>query len=440
LPKVKLFIGIFFFLLQVILCNIQTFPINMAVNQERAQSFKDWIQAWVESEAIPGFAVGIYNEKNEEIFGHTSSIGNAYRKDSIFRIYSMTKPVTSVGILILLDKGLISLEDEVSKFIPSFANLQVITGGTPENLTLEPLKTPLKIIHLLTQTSGITYGIFGQTLADKVLLANLGPDVANLMHFTLLEDLCEMISKSHLAFQPGTQYQYGFNVDVLGRVIEVASGMNLEDFFQKEIFQPLSMVDTAFRLPPEKLSRLVDIYDPAPGMSLQINKTPEIDRSSNRVFISGGGGLVSTVSDYSKFANCLLNKGKILVNGQEKGNRLLKEETVDLMTKNHLPHNSQILDLGYDKQFLSFIHTDGYGFGLGVSVLQDKAKVKGGSLTSVGEYGWTGLAGTIWFNDPVRKISIILFSQLLKGSETYPIKQQVKWFSRYILEEGNNNK
>lgn len=402
------------------------------VVKENAQAFKDWMQGWVESGAIPGFTVGIFDENNEEIFSHCCSHEDKYRNDSLFRIYSMTKPITSVGILMLMERGLLSLEDEVAKFIPSFSQIQVIVGGSVEAIVTEPLSRPLKIIHLLTHTSGISYGIFGQSLPDKVLVANLGADILNFMAFTPLEELCERIAKSHLAFQPGTQFQYGFNTDVLGRIIEVVSGLDLEEFLQREILRPLGMSDTTFRVPEEKLHRLAEIYDPAQGLGLKLNRSPEVDRSSKRVFLSGGAGLVSSLADYAKFANLLLQKGKVVRDGAVVC-QLLRPETVDLMIANHLPDDGDIFDLGFDKAFLESIHSRGFGFGLGVSVLRDPSKVKGSALASIGEYGWTGMAGTIFFNDPQRRISVVLLTQLIRGNEVYPIKQQLRWFSRHIL-------
>ena len=402
----------------------------------KVESLKHWIDAWVEGGTFPGLMVGIYNNESKEIFYHAHDNGatKKYTKDTLFRIYSMTKPITTVGILILLERGLISLDDPVSKYIPAFENIAVLTGGTVDNFTTEPCQTPLKVIHLLTHTSGISYGFFGNTLNDQLIRKNVGEDFKHWFHFTSLADLCEGIAKSQLAFQPGTKYLYGLNTDVLGYIIEIISGMKLDEFMEKEIFNPLGMKDTTFQVTPENSSRLADIYDVAPGQGFKISENPERDRLHSPILLAGGGGLVSTMEDYARFAVCLLNKGLLAPNDTK---RLLKEETVDLMAQNHLQNDSNLAEMSYDIAF-SEAFGPGFGFGLGVSVIKDPKLVKGGSLSSAGEYGWGGVAGTSFFIDYGQKFTAILLTQLIPGASVYPIRSQVRWLSHSLVQSENH--
>jgi CubicO group peptidase (beta-lactamase class C family) len=399
----------------------------------RAHSLQDWMQSYVESDNFPGMMSGIYDEHRNELFHHCTSKGNKYQRDSIFRLYSMTKPITAVSLLILMERGLVSLEDEVAKFIPAFQQTQVLTGGTVDDYTTEPQKTPLKIIHLLTHTSGITYGFFGNTLGDLLLKKTVGDDWKNWFRNTDLETFCNMIAASHLSFQPGTKFHYSLSIDVVGRVIEVISGMKLDEFFQKEVFEPLQMHDTAFYVPAKDLSRLVECYEMLPCHSCRLSNVPERERAELPINLAGGGGLVSTLDDYSRFTCMLLNHGMIDSSNNNhhpsSGRRLLKEETVKLMYQNHLPNNANLLDYSYDRGF-SEVMGAGYGFGLTMSVIIDPKKVRGGSQCSFGEYGWGGAAGTSFIIDPVKKFSAIFMTQLMGAAAVYPIRAQARWLTQ----------
>jgi CubicO group peptidase (beta-lactamase class C family) len=413
----------------------------LKASSEKVQSMKDWMQSWTESGVSPGLMVGIYDRNNEELFYHAVNNtclpkdGKQYDKDAMFRIHSLTKPIISVGILLLIERKQLSLDGEVSNFIPSFKNTKVLKNDPDATITkyeVEDLNIPLTIKHLLSHTGGInSYGLFSNSLVDQLLRSNIGADIVNLGALTPLEELCEKIAKAPLAFQPGTSFQYGWSVDVLGRVIEVVTGATLDVFCEQEMFIPLGMTDTYFRVPDDKLHRLVDMYVVAPPMNLAPYTSVEGDRSSKRILLSGGAGLVSTLSDYSKFANMMLNKGVI---HNESGKHLfLSEKSVTLATTNHLPNNQDMLEAGYDKAFMEFLGLPGLGFGLGFSVVMDPEKIKGGSLTNVGEFGWVGYGGTICAIDPVEGTTTILMTQLASSSETYPIKRQLRWWSHYLF-------
>lgn len=351
---------------------------------DRKEHLKTWLNSWIVCESLPGALWAVYDKEGQELFYHEvdqsivkSKVPQTYTKDSIFRIYSMTKPITSVAALILLDRGLLSLDDHVSKFIPSFANAEVFVGGTAKEPVLEALKEPIKIRHIMTHTSGLTYGIFGTLPSDEVIRQNVGEDWKNWYMNTELEVLCDKVAAAPLVFQPGTGFLYGLSSDVLGRVIEVVSGMKLDVFMAKEIFEPLGMVDTGFVVSADKLHRLVEVYDFNPaGHGYKLATHPERARNTKHTMTAGGGGLVSTLGDYSRFARCLLNKGVL------DGVRILSESTVTLMTSNQLPNNANITDIGRDG--FSEGVGEGYGFGLGVAVLTNPNIAKGASLSGLG--------------------------------------------------------
>jgi CubicO group peptidase (beta-lactamase class C family) len=275
------------------------------------------------------------------------------------------------------------------------------------------------------------YAIFGQTAPDKVLAKNLGPDLLTGLRNTTLADLSEKVARSPLKFQPGTGFEYGLNLDILGYIIELASGLKLDDFFRKEIFEPLGMVDTDFFCPPEKFHRMAKCYEHAPGMSFKRSLQPTRNElwGEKPVNLAGGGGLVSTIGDYSKFTTCLLNQGAIP--GTDK--RILRAESVAHMTRNVLPNGADIHELARSPGFLE-VDGGGFGFGLSMYVLTDPHVAQGGILSGRGEFGWGGFASTSFFVDPVYKMSCILMTQLTP-SNAYPIRAHLRYMSHWALQD-----
>ncbi len=406
----------------------------------RESHLKSCIDAWVASQAVPGMMVGVFDRTGQELFYHaadnsrrnnpTSPDHNmkAYTRDTLFRIYSMTKPVTTVAAMILVERGLLSLDDELSKWIPSFKEMQVCVGGTVEEPLTELAQTPITIKHLLTHTSGITYGFFGTTVPDMILRKHSGEDYKYWFHFTKLNELCEQVARTPLLFQPGKHFHYGLSTDVLGHVIEIASGKSLDIFFKEEIFNPLQMFDTAFQVPEEKRSRLAEVFEVAIGQSYTVSKNPERDRFTEPVLLTGGGGLVSSIDDYSKFSCMLLN------NGEFRGVRILQEQTIHIMTRNHLPGDADLAHLSFDHSFSEVIGP-GYGFGYGFSVLRDPSVGKGCELSGKGEYGWGGVAATNFHNDPEKNLSFIFMTSLIPGASVYPIRAQMRYLGHWIFEK-----
>lgn len=414
-------------------------------NADRLEHLRSWANGWIHGGQFPGMLIGIYDDEGKEVFYHECTSqplakaaaegkvdenGNdgVYRRDSIFRIYSMTKPLTGVAALILLERGLMKLEDPLYKFIPAFENMTVLKGGTIDNPEVEPALQHITILNILTHTSGLCYGIYPNDLCEQLLLLNLGVKSIFETSKMSLSEMCDRIAKSPLLYQPGSHFNYGFNLEVLGRVIEIVSGQTLADFFQKEIFDPLGMNDTGFYVPEVKRSRILPCYEATEQSSYALPKVPyTYVPSSMPANLSGGGGLQSTLADYAKFATFLLNDGMV-----NETTRLLKPETMMLMRRNHLPNGSTVDQLAVSSSFLE-IAGGGYGFGLSVCTMVDPKAANGGARSSVLEFGWGGLASTYFFVDPTKRFSLILLSQLIPSSK-YPYRAQIKWLSHWAMD------
>lgn len=324
--------------------------------------------------------------------------------DAIFRLYSMTKPVTVVAVLMLLEEGHLLLEDPVAKWLPEFANMKVFVrsdgssvGSTDLGVEVTDLQRPITIRHLLTHSAGLSYGFETGHPVDKLYRqANLPGEGS--------EPLAEKISrlcKMPLVSQPGDRFWYSVAHDVLGHLIELISGRPLDDFFQERIFGPLGMVDTGFYLRRTNLDRLAALYAPRPGnvdpvQRLQRIEGPEFDRTARPQTLSGGGGLLGTAADYLNFSQMLLNRGHF------DGHQLLSRKTFELLTTPHLPFppGEAATDLGFE-------------MGLGVAVLTDLSKSN--RRGSLGSFGWGGAAGTRFWIDPQEDMLGILMAQTLPG-------------------------
>jgi CubicO group peptidase (beta-lactamase class C family) len=307
------------------------------------------------------------------------------KRDTIFRFYSMTKPITSVAAMILFEEGKLKLDDPVLKYIPEFKESKVVTDPDSEQVTTVPADREVTVRDLMRHTSGLTYGIFGNTNVDKLYRRNMVLSGGN----TTLEGMTQKLATIPLLYQPGTKWHYSVSTDVLGRVVEVASGQSLDTFFSERIFEPLGMEDTAFYVPAEKIGRFATNYGPNPQGGLRPIDEPETTRYANKpAFLSGGGGLVSTASDHMRFCLMLLNKGKL------GDTRLLKGRTIRMMTRNQLPEQAYPIGTG---------GRAGVGFGLGFSVRVEPSDKDRASR--VGEYGWGGMASTHFWISPRDKIA-----------------------------------
>jgi CubicO group peptidase (beta-lactamase class C family) len=373
-------------------------------------------QRYVDDGRLPGYLVLVAREGQ---VAHLATYGNRdveasapVELDTLFRIYSMTKPITSVAAMMLYEEGAFELKDPVARFIPSFANTKVYRSGSAQNPVLEPQVEPMRIWHLLTHTSGLTYGFHHATPVDAMYRAG-GFEWGNPPGEDL-EQICERFAAFPLLFQPGSEWNYGVSTDVLGRVVEVASGQTLDAFLQARIFDPLGMNDTAFVA--KDLDRLAALYIPMPG-TLQATRMDAMGDAAKTkpAYLSGGGGLVSSASDYHRFATMLLNGGEL------DGVRLLGSRTVEYMAQNHLPGHQDLEQFG--RPLFAETSFQGVGFGLGFSVVQDNVDNK--VLSSIGEFAWGGAASTAFWVDPAERITALFMTQLLPSS-THPIRPQLK--------------
>lgn len=363
-----------------------TSPENVGMSSEKLAQVKPAVQALVDKKKIAGASVIVARKGKIALFETFGMMDkNAKKpmeKNTIFRFYSMTKPITSVAVMMLYEQGKLNLNDPVSKYIPEFKELKVYdeSGKHAEQIQ------EMSIRDLLRHTSGLTYGFFGNTPVDKMYM-----DRSVFDWDSPLQDMIEKLGEIPLLHQPSTKWHYGVSTDVLGYIVEKISGQPLEKFFRKRIFKPLKMKDTAFNVPARKTDRFAVCYGPNITGGLNIVDDPAKSRYLKKPsLLSGGGGLVSTARDYLRFCQMLLNKGQL------DSERLLRPETVEMMTKNQLPDSVRRGNDG--------------GFGLGFSVrLKDGKSPKG-------EYGWGGAASTHFWISPEDELIVIALSQYMPFS------------------------
>ncbi|HEY1604240.1 MAG TPA: serine hydrolase domain-containing protein [Allosphingosinicella sp.] len=346
--------------------------------------------------------------------GAARADGTPLRPDAIFRIASMTKPVTSVAFMMLVEEGRVALDTPVADIIPEFAALGVYeSGGGDSPFRTRPPERPMLMLDLLRHTSGLTYDFQQRTPVDAAYRA-LKLDLLN-ANFTL-DGLAASLAALPLEFSPGEAWNYSVSTDMVGLAVERLSGLPFADFLERRIFAPLGMADTGFHVPPEKRDRLTDAWRLDPDKGRLLYDRAETSRWAEPPLLAGGGGgLVSTTADYHCFCRMLLGGGAL------EGVRLLGRKTVDLMTRNHLPGGADLPALS--RSLFSEAVYAGQGFGLGFAVNLDpvQSMVPG----SAGEIYWGGIFSTYFFIDPVERVSMIFMTQLMPSS-SYPIRQQLK--------------
>ena len=338
--------------------------------------------------------------------------------DTVWRIYSMTKPVTSVAAMMLYEEGRLGLTDPVSAFIPAFADVRVYAGGSDLRQVTVPAVEPVRIWHLLTHTAGLTYGFQRVHPVDAMYRA-AGFEWGT-PRGTDLAQACDLWAAFPLLFQPGAEWNYSVATDVLGRVVEVASGQRLDEFFADRIFGPLGMTGTAFWAGPAARPRLAALYNSGPdGKAARLEAMGRWALKEPRM-LSGGGGLVSTAADYDRFTQMLLHRPGSPA-GELDGVRLLSPRTVGYMGRNHLPGGVDLETFG--RPLFAEAPFRGVGFGLGFAVLIDP--VPGKVVGSAGELSWGGAASTSFWVDREADLTVSFFTQLLPSS-TYPIRPQLR--------------
>ena len=405
---------------------IEIDPIEAGFSAERLDRIDRHFQGYVDQRKLAGWHIAI-SRRGQLV--HSSTSGHrdiaadlAFTDDTIVRMFSMTKPITSVAAMMLYEEGLLELKSPISKWLPEFADTRVYRSGSFLAPITDPLTEPIRVWHLLTHTSGLTYG-FHNTHATDAIYRRGGFEWGNPKGADLAA-CCAMWAAMPLAFQPGTEWNYGVSTDVLGRLVEVVSGMPLDDFFRTRIFEPLGMTETDFSVHDESLDRFATLYVRNPKSGEAVPAPDALGRGMDQrpTMLGGGGGLVGTAHDYLRFTHMLLNRGQL------DGVRLLGSRTVDYMTRNHLPGNADLESFG--RPLFAETSFDGVGFGLGFSVVLDAAANK--VLRSEGEYSWGGAASTIFWVDPREEIVALFLTQMLPSS-TYPIRSQLNQLVQQAL-------
>ena len=335
-------------------------------------------------------------------------------EDTIFRIYSMTKPITSVALMMLVEEGKIALEDPVHRFIPEWKNLGVFVAGTHRTgFQTRPLSAPMRVVDLMRHTAGLTYGFQLRSNVDAAYRAH---KIGEIEKAGTLPDMIAALAKMPLEFSPGEAWNYSVATDVVGWLVEVVSGQKFEDFLAQRLFAPLGMDDTGFYVREGHGHRLASCYQPTKDGKIELqDDAATSDYLKPPSFVSGGGGLVSTAGDYLKFAQMLLN------GGTANGHRYISRKTLDLMTANHLPGGVDLPALS--RSLFSEAAYDGVGFGLGfaTSTKASRTLMPG----SDGDFFWGGAASTFFWVDPAEDLIGIFMTQLIPSS-TYPVRREVR--------------
>ncbi|SNS97944.1 CubicO group peptidase, beta-lactamase class C family [Geodermatophilus pulveris] len=403
---------------------VDTDPGEVGFDPGRLARLDRRLARWVDDGQLPGFLVTVARH------GHLVHVGSAghrdveaglpVERDTRWRIYSMTKPITSVAAMMLYEEGAFQLSDPISRWLPEFAETRVYVAGSALRPVTAPQVEPIRVWHLLTHTSGLTYGFHHAHPVDAMYRAAghewgtpPGADSA---------EVCRQWAAVPLVFQPGSEWNYGVSTDVLGRLVEVVSGRPLDEFLESRVFRPLGMTDTSFGLREgDDVDSLARLYAAIPGQPGEAPTrfapydTMGAVAHAKPAFLSGGGGLVSTAADYLRFVE-LLRRG-----GSYDGGRLLGPRTIALMTRNHLPGNADLETFG--RPLFAETPLRGVGFGLGFSMVLDP--VRFGVLSSAGDYSWGGAASTAFYVDPVEDVTVGFYTQLLPSS-TLPIRNHLR--------------
>ena len=410
-------------------------PSVVGISDERLQRVSTWLEKQVSDGKLAG-ASALIGRRGKVAYLKCAGfadkeIGRAFTPETIVRIYSMSKSVTTVAAMMLYEQGCFQLDDPVAKYLPEFADTPVWMGGDAPITQVEAQMSPILVKQLMNHTSGLTYGFMNSNPVD----AQYREQAIEFQSRTeSLADITKRLASIPLLCQPGSQWNYSVATDVLGRLVEVLSGMSLADFFQQRIFAPLKMVDTGFSVPEQTQHRFAALYAPKVGGDMSsvggaATRVPQDQRgglvlqegSTQSVYFeapgshSGGGGLVGTIGDYARFCQMLINEGEL------DGERILAPSTLRYMRTNQLPDNSDMAGMG--QPVWSETSYDGIGFGLGFAVVLDP--VKASIIASKGEHHWGGAASTFFWIDPEEDLFVVFLTQLIPSS-TYPIRRELR--------------
>lgn len=385
------------------------------LSEERLQNVHALMRRYVDGGALPGCVCLVSRGR-----GAADAWFSAYGKmdvereqpvwrDAVFRIYSMTKPIVSVALMTLYEEGRFQLDDPVAKFIPAWSALEVFHDGDEHGYSTVPPERPMTVRDLLTHTSGLTYGFMNAHPVDALYRQrNAGEGD--------LQDLIDALGELPLLFSPGTRWNYGYSTDVCGYLVQVLADQPLDAFVRERITEPLGMADSGFFVPAAAQPRFCACYEHTGENAFRLQDDPTASRYLKPPqMLSGGGGMVSTIDDYHRFARMLLGKGEL------DGERILGRKTVEFMTCNHLPGNCDLAAMG--QPVFSETPYDGIGFGIGFSVVLDPAAAN--VIDSPGEFAWGGAASTYFWVDPAEALIVIFMTQLLPSS-SYPIRRELK--------------
>jgi CubicO group peptidase (beta-lactamase class C family) len=404
-------------------------PAEVGFDPARLERIDRLFGRYVDDGRLPGWLIAVSRHGK---LAYVSTYGSRdleaglpVESDTLWRIFSMTKAITSVAAMMLYEEGGFELGDPLSRYIPSFADARVYSGGSDLRPVTVPAMEPVRIWHLLTHTAGLTYGFLRNHPVDAMYRAQgfewgspRGVDLAGCV---------DEWAGLPLLFQPGSEWNYSVATDVLGRLVEVVSGQSLDEFLASRILGPLGMTDTAFFADGERAARLGAVYTAGPeGQATRMEAFSAVGRSAP-AYLSGGGGLVSSAADYMRFTQMLVGRPDSPA-GELDGTRLLSPRTVAYMTRNHLPGNADLESYGTPINAESPMR--GSGFGLGFAVVLDP--VPGKVLTSAGEFSWGGAASTAFYVDPAEEITATFFTQFVPSS-AYPVRSQLRQMVQQAL-------
>ena len=414
-------------------------PETVGMSSTRLKKMSSWMEQQISSNRLAGLSAMVHRRGKCAFFNCAGQMdveaGKAMAEDTIFRLYSMTKPITAVAAMICYEDGYFQLDDPIAKFLPEFTEMQV-WDGNPDALNTVPVEGYITVRHLLTHTAGFSYEWMEATPVEDYYREHKvsfnpgrqtegGADLAA---------MATRLAHAPLVRQPGSGWGYSVSIDVLGRLVEVWSGQTLDRFFEERIFQPLGMADTAFSVAPEKRERFAACYEPTSGGGLAgVSSQETVIRKSEGIGLklsdaptdshylqtpetfSGGGGLTGTLGDYGRFCQMLLNKGEL------DGVRILGSKTVEFMSVNHLPDNKDMAGMG--QPVWSESSAEGIGYGLGMAVVIDAPTTQ--LIRSTGEYFWGGAASTAFWIDPEEEMFVVFMTQLVPSS-FYPIRSELR--------------
>ncbi len=393
---------------------ITTRPENVGMSAERLARIGPWMRSYVDAGKLP-WAMTLVARGGNIVYVDAAGMGDVeaakpITHDAILRFYSMSKPVTAVAALMLYEEGLYQMDDPVGAFIPALAEMEVRTGSDEHSIDTEPAARAITVRDLFMHTAGFTYGFSGGEALTRLYLerhVDFEPQDGP------LAEVVARLADVPLDHHPGARWTYGVSNDVLGHLVEVLSGKTFDVFLRERLFEPLAMHDTFFQVPDDKLSRYLPCYEQEDEGFRRVDGIEDSVFAKDVTCFSGGGGLLSTLNDYHRFAEMLRRRGEL------GGERVLGSRTVDYMAMNHLP--GDLTEMG--QATWNETTFEGIGFGLGVSVVIDPAKAQ--VMASKGEHAWGGMASTAFWVDPKEDMTVIFLTQLIPSS-AYPVRRELR--------------